>query len=180
MGIQYLYGMVSIKKTLEAAHQALDGAGIDHALIGGLAVAAHGVQQSTIDVDLLIRDMDSDAAERALIAAGFTLKERTPETLHFGTLGPLDVLLARRPPSQAMLDEALSREGAVRLLRVEDIIGLKIQAMVNAPRRRARDEADIQALLALPGKLDWDRIHRYADAFDERETIKRLRKAIEL
>ena len=38
----------------------------------------------------------------------------------------------------------------------EDLIGLKIQAMFNDSRRRAREEADIQAMMERYGdELDW-------------------------
>ena len=41
---------------LERVSQLLSERGIDHALIGAAALAAHGVARSTFDVDLLVAD----------------------------------------------------------------------------------------------------------------------------
>ncbi len=59
----------------------------------------------------------------------------------------------------------------------EDLIGLKVQAMVNDPDRKPQESADIERLMNLFGsKLDWKRIHEYYDVFDLGEEAKRLRE----
>jgi len=50
---------------------ALDGAGIEYALVGGLAVAIWGAPRATADVDLLIRPESVEAALRAVAPIEF-------------------------------------------------------------------------------------------------------------
>lgn len=151
--------MLSVAKTLDKAFRAISEAQATCALIGGMAMGAHGIQRSTIDVDFLIRRSDYDAVKRALLAAGFVCKDEGEDTVHFGGTGPLDLLLAHRPASLAMLERAAPMARDMPVVDVEDLIGLKIQAMFNDSRRRAREEADIQAIMERYGdKLDWDAV----------------------
>jgi hypothetical protein len=55
----------------------------------------------------------------------------------------------------------------VRVAQPEDVIGLKVQAMVNNPERRTRELADIERLMALYGpRLAWTRIQEFFELFD--------------
>jgi hypothetical protein len=48
----------------------------------------------------------------------------------------------------------------------EDVIGLKVRAMVNDPERKAQELADIETLMRLyRSKVDWNRIEEFYDAF---------------
>lgn len=58
---------------LVALTAALDAAGVDYALIGGLAVAVWGVPRATKDIDLLVQGHDLEAAKAAVASLGFTL-----------------------------------------------------------------------------------------------------------
>ncbi len=51
----------------------LDEAGVDYALIGGLAVAVWGVPRATRDIDLLIMEDSMERAKQALTRRGFVL-----------------------------------------------------------------------------------------------------------
>lgn len=168
--------MSSIKNTLTRAHQALADAGIDHALIGGLALGGLGVHRATLDVDFLVSGADRMRTIETLVSHGFALDSETAETLHFSGYGPLDILLANRPASRGMLDRAMVLPTlGIKCLRAEDIIGLKIQAYVNNPRRELQDKADIAALIGKHRDMDWDRIKAYADLFAEWPALARLR-----
>lgn len=58
---------------LEAIIDALDAAGVDYAVCGGLAVGILGLPRATKDIDLLIRREDIDGARRAVKAIGFDI-----------------------------------------------------------------------------------------------------------
>ncbi len=60
--------------------QALEGAKVSYALVGGFAVALHGAVRGTLDVDLILRFSEKQfvAAEQALQSIG--LKPRLPVT----------------------------------------------------------------------------------------------------
>jgi hypothetical protein len=57
----------------------------------------------------------------------------------------------------------------------EALIGLKLQALVNAPARRMQDEADIRALLAARGdSLDETMLRDYFALFGRERQLDRL------
>ena len=62
----------------------------------------------------------------------------------------------------------------IPVLDASDIIGLKIQAYSNNPKRLLQDLADIQKLMET-NKIDWQRVQSYAEAFNEWERVKALR-----
>lgn len=157
----------------------LDGASIVHALIGGIAVGLHGYPRATADIDLLV---DGDAREEAIArmtAAGYTLVTATDEVLHFQGMLPVDMLLARREPTRQMLRDALPVEVLhTRLLRVEDVIGLKIQAFSNNRTRKWHDQADIAELIRANPQLEWSRVLRYAEMFDAAPLMEEIRQGV--
>jgi hypothetical protein len=130
------------------------------ALIGGFALPFHGVQRATGDVDFLVEFGGADALDEVLLAAGARRLHRSADAANYGSgtsgLAPLDFIYARRERALEMLRRARPRalRGAGRRVRVVDaeaLIGLKLQAVANAPSRRAQDEADIHALFAARG-----------------------------
>lgn len=168
--------MSSLVETLKLAHRVLADAGVDHALIGGLAMGGLGVHRATADVDFLVDGAKRDIAKTILENAGFNLLAETSEVMHFGGFGHLDILFANRPPSRKMLDRAFDlRSIQIRCVQAEDIIGLKIQAYINEPGRALQDKADIAAIIKANPELDWEIIKGYADLFDQWPEIERLR-----
>lgn len=168
---------MDLKKTLQLASHILDDASVRHALIGGLALAAHGINRATADVDVLADGAQRDLILQSLLAAGFQLTFSSAEVLQFTGVGQVDVLLANRPMSLRMINEATRFDRLpIKVLRVEDLIGLKIQAFQNDRTRELKDKADIQALMIAHPSLDWNRVKSYADLFGEWSTIENLRK----
>lgn len=165
---------MNLRKTLTEAQSILEANGISHALIGGFALAAYGHHRTTSDIDFLADGNKKELIKSVFQAKGFTLKFESPEVLHFGGLGSVDILLANRPVSQQMLNECvLNKELAVHILKPEDIIGLKIQAYKNDKSREMQDKADIQNLLKVEG-IDMARVKKYADLFEEWPVIQEL------
>lgn len=167
--------MISLRETLLAAHQALESKRIPHALIGGLALADLGINRATADVDFLAEGDSRADIIACLEGAGFRLERFTEEVLHFEGRGWVDILLARRPISRKMLETAKILSSGVPCLGAEDIIGLKIQAYMNSPKRELRDKADIQELIEKHPNLDWDKVRTYAEMFGQWEEIQKIR-----
>lgn len=141
---------------------------------------ARGVQRFTNDVDWLVHGADRLLAKQAFLARGFSVHQEHAEVCHFTGPGNVDLLFANRPLSQQMIADAETLQGFTwQCLSTEAIIGLKIQAYVNAPKRALRDKADIQALIEANPRLDWAIVHRYADLFGERPEIERIRRVVE-
>lgn len=166
--------MIQLRKTLQVAHETLVKNQIDHALIGGFALAFYGFHRSTVDVDFLADGQKKDQIKTSLLKAGFQLRYESAEVLQFVGIGFLDILLANRSLSQEMLKQTIqSQDLKVQVLRAEDIIGLKIQAYKNDPSREFQDKSDIQSLLQVPN-LKLELVKKYADLFSEWEEIQNI------
>lgn len=68
-----------------AVVDALEDAGVDYAVCGGMAVGIHGYPRFTKDIDLLIRSETLDAVKAAVAAIGFDLDSGA---IPFDTGGP--------------------------------------------------------------------------------------------
>lgn len=151
------------------------------ALIGGFALPFHGVRRATGDVDFLVDAAGGDVLHEALVGAAYEPLHRSEDVANYRAAGALpvgiDVLYARRAPTLAMLDRASAGEGSVDVpvVDVEGLIGLKLQAIVNDPRRRRRDEADIVSLLRLHlTELNFGLLEEYFALFDEQDALARF------
>lgn len=159
------------------------------ALIGGFALPFHGVRRSTGDVDFLADARGADALDAALLGAGARRLHRGPDAANYAgvasQLAAVDFIFARRPRADDMLRRARRRALRAAGLRVpvvdaEALIGLKLQALVNAPARRLQDQADIRALLdAGRGALRMDLIRDYYRLFEREAELDRLLHELE-
>jgi len=170
---------MEIQDTLSLAASTLQKNNIQFALIGGFALAAHGVVRATQDIDLLVDGKKKEEVKSALTKAGFKVAFENKEVIHFSGLGQLDILFAHRESTLNMLSRATTiSEFPVPVVSAEDLIGLKIQAYKNDPKREFQDKADIQSLLENVQNLDFNLIKKYADLFNEWSFITELRKKL--
>jgi hypothetical protein len=168
--------VINLRKTLSLSNELLKKSNVDHALIGGFALAVYGQQRATSDIDFLADGSKKEIIKSAFSSAGFNLVFESPEELQFSGIGFVDILLANRPMSLEMIKRSKQNTDlGVYVLQPEDIIGLKIQAYKNDASRERQDKADIQKLLGLPG-IDLTLIRKYADLFQEADVIEDLRK----
>lgn len=173
---------MDFKATLQHLIRAFDDAAIGYAMIGGFAVGLWGVARGTVDLDFLV---DRDALPRLdpiMAQCGFSLVYRSENVSQFSSpAGGVDFLHAFRHHSREMLSRAVEHPlfaGAmqVRVLRPEDLIGLKIQALANDPDRTPFDRYDIEELMRLHGAaLDWTLIEDYFNLFEMGELFLELR-----
>lgn len=139
---------------LRCALAALDQAGVDYALVGGLAVAVWGVPRATKDIDLLILPESLARAMAAVRTCGFTLEALPMEfkdgtTLHRvnkvdrdGNLMTVDFMLVDRTLAPAW-------ESRTRLpFGGEHVVVISREALISmkALAARPQDIADIQNL----------------------------------
>lgn len=169
----------------------LDSAGVNYAVIGGMAMAMRGVQRATFDLDFLLMLSDLSAAQVALEQEGYTRVYHSENVSHFEKTGAslfrVDILHAFRGPSLSMLKRAerlpLNENCSLPVLQIEDIIGLKIQAQTNDPRRSLGDWNDIYRLIQYSAEkgcsLDWDRVFDYLEIFHLESKLPELKKLYE-
>lgn len=169
--------MLKLRQTLETARTVLTEANIDFALIGGFALSAHGILRATMDIDLLVDGAHQKKVKQLFLDKNFVVRFETTELLQLGGPGLIDIIFAHRPLSLEMLQFAKLEKKLVGVSVVsrEGIIGLKIQAYKNDPRRTLQDKADIQSLLRQE-KINLKKVKQYADLFNAWLEIEELLK----
>lgn len=154
------------------------------AAIGGFAMGALGAPRATADLDFLVHRDDMPRVHALLEGLGYRRVHHSENVSQYdnpdAAWGSLDFLHAFRPLALAMLDRALDHpifkgRAKLRVLRPEDVIGLKLQALVNNPGRRMRELADIESLLEANRRgLDWELLKTYFELFDLRDIYAEL------
>lgn len=179
-------GAVNFERVLEALLTEFDRRHIRYAAIGGFALGVLGYPRTTIDLDFLLHKDDLNEVNDLLANLGYQRVVHTENVSQYrhndAAWGSIDFIHAFRKTSLAMLARARSYpvfggKRTVKSADPEDVIGLKVQAMVNDPDRKPQEQADIERLMSLYGaKLDWQRIEEYYDVFGIGEEARRLRK----
>jgi len=159
---------------------------IHYALMGGFAFGLWGVGRATVDIDLLVSREDMEMTDRIMLEAGYDCKYHSENVSQYVSpltiFGEVDFLHAFRDASLEMLGRAEEKEifGGllkIKVLKPEDLIGLKLQAIKNDAERMENDMADIKALVSAHGEtLDWSMIERYFQLFDMEEEYVKLLK----
>lgn len=167
--------------------QRLDAQSVRYALIGGFGMAMRGVQRATLDLDFILALEDLETADEVLRSLSFKRYFHSENVSHYRRDDQnwrVDLLHAFRKPAMAMLARAerLPIEGGPSLpvAAVEDIIGLKVQAMSNDPSRADQDWLDIRQLVRasseLDQRLDWELIEQYLQLFGKQDLMDLLRR----
>jgi len=170
---------VNFKATLKNLIERFAANGIDVALSGGLALSTMGVSRFTKDIDFVVAEEAVPAVDRIMASLGYEKQDfSTSEIISYlsplKVFGQVDFLVARRQYSRAMLQRlrempVLDGELTVKALVPEDLIGLKLQAVVNDPQNRsAVDIPDIRHLLQLHrNTMDMDLVRLYFRIFEK-------------
>ena len=161
-------------------HVALSAARVAHALIGGIALAAHGSRRATTNVDLLADGDRADDVGSILRERGYECLRRTENFANYVASTPergrVDFLFAQRAYGRAMLARAALHTilGApIQVVDASDLIGLKVQSSSNDPSRRYLDLADIDRLLQ-SAEIDLPRVREYFRLFDREKELDAL------
>jgi hypothetical protein len=170
-------------RQIEEISAALDFAGVRFALIGGLALAAHKVVRATSDVDLLARADNASDIDAIALKLGYRCLHRDADVANYLRSDErLDLLFASRPLALRLLQEAPERPttfGALRVVSAEGLIGFKLQAMTNDPRR-TQDLEDIRALLrANRQSLHLAELREYFTLFEREALLEELLNEIQ-
>ena len=159
---------------------------IRYALIGGMALGAWGVPRGTVDIDFLVHNDDLEKVDGIMTGLEYECKYRSENVSQYISclqiFGEVDFLHAFRTPSLSMLQRTVEKEIfggslSIKVLKIEDIIGLKLQGMGNDETRKAMDLSDIESLMAAnKDSLDWGLIKEYFDLFECDGLFRRLRE----
>lgn len=158
---------------------------VRYAIIGGFALHAAGFLRATRDIDFLVHSEDVPVAKGILNGFGYDIAHESQDVVNFWgklkELGGIDFIIAHRRYALAMLDRAQNHEilsgHHVKVVIPEDIIALKLQAVVNDPNRLFQDMADIQWLINnRKGSLNIDLLKEYFSLFGQSEVLEKLLK----
>jgi len=177
---------MDFKSVLSILLKEFDKNNIDYALMGGFALGIWGVGSTTVDIDFLVSRDHMMKTDRIMLEAGYECKYRSENVSQYVSslrvFGEVDFLHAFREASLEMLKRAVQKEifgGSlkIKVLKPEDLIGLKLQAIRNDPERADRDTMDINSLISIHGEgLDWSLIEGYFQIFDMEELYRKLVK----
>lgn len=147
---------------------------VEYAIIGGIALGAWGYQRVTVDLDFLILSQDLEIAHKYLTTHGYSCLTKNKEFASYVSknliLGRVDLMLAHNDLTQKMLQRSVKKRvseelGSLRVIRPEDLIGLKLIAAHNNPKRHNRDMVDVQEIIKHYGKrLDYELVRDYFKA----------------
>jgi hypothetical protein len=143
-------------RELKVLAGALDAAGVDYALCGGVALAIHGAPRATQDIDLLVRPEAIELLRKTAHACGFTFESlpmdfssgitvRRFTKLIEGQPFMLDALLVG-PSTERVWQDRQTAEvdgGTLRVVSREGLVSLKLAA------GRPQDLVDVQRLREL-------------------------------
>jgi hypothetical protein len=176
---------MDFKLVLEKLLTAFRKADIRYALMGGLALGAWGVPRGTVDIDFLIHRDDIEKVDRIMQGLGYECKYRTDNVSQYlsplKVFGEVDFIHAFRTPSLSMLQRVEEKKIfnetiTINVLRIEDLIGFKLQAIKNDESRKAIDLSDIESLIAFNNdKIDWNLMKEFFDLFGFNELFEELR-----
>ncbi len=179
---------MDFKIVTEKLIKTFEKTGVRYALMGGYAMGLWGIGRATVDIDILINRDDLDKVTGIMQNLGYECKHRSENVSQYVSplmiLGEVDFLHAFRAASLEMIERAEEKEilgGAlkIKVLRPEDLIGLKIQAIKNDPSRKQSDMADVESLVSLHGKnLDWPLIEEYFKIFDMEDIYQKLKERL--
>jgi hypothetical protein len=150
-------GTSGVVQTAQAAVTALADHDIPHLIVGGIAVQEHGYPRVTIDVDIVVPDvleavefLTADLSGPFARVAGCEDRVEDRRNGVFVDLLPAGRVLKRGCkvpfPHPAKTTEKL------QIVKLEELISLKLDSWANSPSKRLRDKADVTELI-LRGKL---------------------------
>ena len=105
---------MDLRAALVATHRALSERAIDHALIGGLALSAHGAARATVDLDWIADGLRSGDVDELLRSAGYEPIHRNERVGNYVSRDPakgrIDFLFVRRERGVAILRRATDHD----------------------------------------------------------------------
>lgn len=177
---------MNLIKVLGILSKEFESHDIHYAVIGGFAMNALGLVRSTLDLDLLMLAEDTPKLNKLLEAMGYACVYKTENVSQYTSpsddLGEIDVLHAFRKTSLKMLKRSTKKilfngEITLNVLIPEDLIGLKLQALMNDEGRKPRELADIQMIMErFRDTIDWNIVKEHFDIFNQQELFLKLRE----
>lgn len=157
---------------------------INFALIGGFALQAVGMTRATRDIDMLILVDDKDKVKNIMLEQGYQLGYESKNVMNFFGVeiakGRIDFLIAHRHYALEMLKKAVEKDildgkYKVKVITVEDQIGLKVQSSTNDKERCQQDLSDIEWLIRSNySNLNMELVKEYFKIFKKENELDKI------
>ena len=154
---EFFMGTGPVHRTLSNVSRRLSEAGIDYAVIGGMALALHGFVRPTQDVDLLVSPEGLEKFHTELVGRGYvpTFQGARKHFRDTETGVKVEMITASeypgdgKPKPVVFPDPASKSEtiGEHRVIKLPTLIELKLASGLSAEHRQLRDLADVQQLI---------------------------------
>ena len=161
-GLRYFMGEGTLNKTLARLSNDLEEHGIDYAVIGAVALLAHGYPRFTEDIDLVMTVDGLQKFHEELVGTGYVpafpnARKRLKSTvdgvtIEVMTTGEYPGDGKPKPVSMPEPIEASTEIEGIKFVTLEKLIELKLASGMSAPDR-LKDLADVQELIKIR-KLD--------------------------
>ncbi len=151
----FFAGGSKVHRTLARVEHALQELGVDFALVGGLAVYAHGHQRLTGDVNILVTSQGLERFRTHLLGRGYAEKFPGSRGVRDAETGvPIDFLIAGdypgdgKPKAIRFPDPSAIQkpEAGMRVVDLRTLLELKLASGMTAPDR-LQDLADVITLI---------------------------------
>ena len=145
-------GTSGVLQTAQTAAATLADYDIPHLVVGGIAVQEHGYPRVTTDVDMVVPDV-LEAVEflTANLSGPFArIAGRQDGVEDRRNNVTVDLLPAGRVLKQGCkvpFPQPTKPTEQLQIVRLEDLISLKLDSWVNNPLKRLRDKADVTELI---------------------------------
>ncbi|HJP18978.1 MAG TPA: nucleotidyltransferase [Nitrospinota bacterium] len=176
---------MDFKKCLKAITDKFIENNIDFALIGAFALLQSGIERATRDIDFLILSEDLERVKQVMSNLTYEAVQTTKLFSQFESplkvFGSVDFLHASGKEGKQILKDAEKCDFLgvkLKIVRPEDLIGLKVLAYSNDPSREERDKSDIlllnEAHRNAKIKLDLEKIKSYYEMFDKLDDYSKV------
>lgn len=154
LSLVFNFVSLDVKEAAVQASKLMTKLGIRHALIGGLAVGAHGFIRATNDVDFLVSEDAFDHHPGGLV----TIRSGLPFALNNVQIDLIGT------SEDAYFEDALyasDHSEGVPVIPIDALIILKLEA------GRRRDKMDIERIYEESGYIDWDLVFDVVEEYDK-------------
>jgi len=159
---------------------------VKYGLMGGFAMGVLGIMRSTMDLDFLVDREDLSKIEKIMKKLDYTCAFSSENVSQYVSplkvFGEVDFLHAFKEKTLFMLGRTrkigiFDNNFKIRVLMPEDIIGLKLQALINDESRETKEYSDIESLMSLFGSdLDWGMVQEYFELFQKTDRFNTLKE----
>lgn len=173
---RYFEGSSKLHETLREFRKHLDELSISYAVIGGMALTAHGYARMTEDIDVLVTRADLKKLHRELVGRGYKTEFAGAKNLRDTHTGvKIEFVLAGAYPGSGEVqpvrfpnpsDTDLVEHEGVKFIGLVRLVELKLASGMTGGADRAKDLVDVQQLitiLRLPRTFT-EQLHEYVRA----------------